>query len=249
MPYLWLCSIICNVLVSNTSHHFRKKEVFSSKVMMRTKSTISDLSPVDILYQKALAHSKFVEFLKYALPILGVGIILTFIGLSYLNTVLPEGVVIESAGLENGKLVMNLPVVAGQNEENQPYRMKALRAVQDIGQSSIITFDEIDAELPMGGGATAYLTAAVGVFDQVNEVLTFEKPFEVTTSTGMAAQFLSAKYDVKLGNFVSKEPVEIKFDGARISADMMSMSKDGGTVSFKNNVKMTVNPTAIQKDK
>ena len=217
--------------------------------MMRTKSTISDLSPVDILYQKALAHSKFVEFLKYALPILGVGIILTFIGLSYLNTVLPEGVVIESAGLENGKLVMNSPVVAGQNEENQPYRMKALRAVQDIGDSTIITFDEIDAELPMGGGATAYLTAAVGVFDQVDEVLTFEKPLEVTTSSGMIAQFLSAKYDVKSGDFITNKPVDIKLEGAHISADMMSMSKDGGTVSFQNNVKMTVDPTAIQKDK
>jgi lipopolysaccharide export system protein LptC len=217
--------------------------------MMRTKSTISDLSPVDILYQKAIAHSKLVGFLKHALPILGVGIILTFIGLSYVNTVLPEGVVIESAGLEDGKIVMNLPVVAGQNEENQPYRMKALRAVQDIGNSTIITFDEIDAELPMGGGGTAYLTAVNGVFDQANEFLTFEKPLEVTTTAGMIAQFLSAEYDVKSGDFVSNEPVDVKFEGAHISADMMSMSKNGGIVSFQNNVKMTVDPSAIQKDK
>jgi hypothetical protein len=29
----------------------------------------------------------------------------------------------------------------------------------------------------------------------------------------------------------------------------MSMSKNGGIVSFQNNVKMTVDPSAIQKDK
>lgn len=201
---------------------------------------------VDDQYAKALVHTRFVKILKFGLPILGVSIIIGFSAISYLNTVLPEGLVISSSTIEDGKIVMNQPVLAGQNGKDQPYRMKADRAIQDIGDSSVVTLENIEAQLPMGDGDEAILVAEQGIFNQVEETLKFDKPLQVTTSSGMVAKFPSAEYDVALGNFVSEGSVDIKLDGAQINADKITMSNNGQLVSLEQNVKMIVNPSAIK---
>lgn len=201
---------------------------------------------VEDQYAKALANTRLVKFLKFGLPLLGASIILGFSAISYINTVLPEGLVISSSTIEDGKIVMNKPVLAGQNGKDQPYRMKADRAIQDIGDSSVVTLENIEAELPMGDGEEAILVAEQGVFDQTKETLVFEKPLQITTSAGMIAKFPSAIYDIGQGNFVSDGAVDIKLDGAQINADKITMSNNGQLVSLEHNVKMTVSPSAIQ---
>lgn len=201
---------------------------------------------VEEQYAKALAHTRFVKFLKFGLPALGVSIILGFIAISYINTVLPEGLVISSSTISDGKIVMNQPILAGQNGKDQPYRMKADRAIQAIGDTSVVTLENIEAELPMGDGEEAVLIAEQGIFNQVEETLVFDKPLQVTTSSGMVAKFPSAQYDVGLGNFVSEGSIDIKLDGAQINADKITMSNNGQLVSLEQNVKMTVNPSAIK---
>lgn len=201
---------------------------------------------VEDQYAKALAHTRLVKFLKYGLPILGISIILGFSAISYLNTVLPEGLVISSSTIEDGKIVMNKPVLAGLNGKDQPYRMKADRAIQAIGDSSVVTLENIEAQLPMSDGEEAVLVAEQGVFDQAAETLVFEKPLEITTSAGMIAKFPSAEYDIGLGNFKSEGAVDITLDGAHINADKITMSNNGQLVSLEHNVKMTVSPSAIQ---
>lgn len=206
----------------------------------------SSRTRADREYARALSHKRLVKFLKQALPILGILIILSFIGVSYFNTVLPEGVVIESSTIEDGKIVMNEPVLAGQTGENQPYRMKAARAIQEIGNSSVITLEQIEAELPMNGDEQAFLIAEEGIFNQVDEKLTFNKPIEVTTTSGMTAQFQSGLYDIANGSFTSEDEINIKLDGAEITADKISMSQNGQLITFENNVKMNVSPSALK---
>lgn len=201
---------------------------------------------VEDQYAKALANTRLVKILKIGLPILGVSIILGFSAVSYLNRVLPEGLVISSSTIEDGKIVMNEPVLAGQNGQDQPYRMKALRAIQDIGNSSVVTLEEIEAQFPLGDGQEAILIAEQGVFDQTAETLVFEKPLQITTSSGMTAKFPSAQYDVGQGNFVSEGAVDINLNGAQINADKITMTNNGQLVSLEHNVKMIVSPKAIQ---
>lgn len=207
----------------------------------------SSRTRADREYEKALSHKRLVKFLKRALPILGVLIILSFVGVSYFNTVLPEGVVIASSTIEDGKIVMNEPVLAGQTGEKQPYRMKAARAVQEIGNTSVITLEQIEAELPMNGGEQAFLKAEEGIFNQVDEKMTFNKPIEVTTTSGMTARFQSGLYDIANGSFTSEDEISIKLDGAEITADKISMSQNGQLITFENNVKMNVSPSALKR--
>jgi lipopolysaccharide export system protein LptC len=201
---------------------------------------------VEEQYAKAQGNTRFVKFLKFGLPTFGVFIILGFIAISYLNTVLPEGLVISSSTIEDGKIVMNQPILAGQNGKDQPYRMKADRAIQEIGDSSVVTLENIEAQLPMSDGEEAVLIAEQGIFNQTEETLVFDKPLQVTTSSGMIAKFPSAKYDIGLGNFISDGSVDIKLEGAQINADKMVMSNNGQLVSLEHNVKMIVNPSAIR---
>lgn len=211
--------------------------------------SLTQSSAVDKEYAKALANSRLVSILKFALPAFGVFIIVGFIAMSYLNTVIVDGVVIESAGIEDGKIVMNNPVLAGQSKEDLPYRLEAERAIQEIGQTSLISLEGIKAELPMNDSETVTIAASEGLFDQEKEFMTFVAPFTVNATNGMVAQFKKGEYDISSGEFSTDENVDIKFTGSHITANSLKMTNSGKDLLFDQNVKMTIDPSLIRNKK
>lgn len=199
-------------------------------------------------YSKAVSHSKLVRFLRKFLPISSGVIIVFFIVLSIIRTSLPEGLVIESAGLEDGKLVMRSPVLVGQTSNDLPYRMTAKRAIQVIGQSSIITLEDIAAQVPLNSENDSFIEAFEGIFDQEKEFLTFTQPYTVTTSSGLKAQFIDGEYNVDTGAFESESPVDIRFDGGWLTSNTMQVAEGGETLMFEGDVRMKIEPRMLKKE-
>lgn len=203
---------------------------------------------VEVEYAKAVSHSKLVAFLRKFLPISSVVIIIFFIALSIIRTSLPDGLVIESAGLEDGKLVMRSPVLVGQTSNDLPYRMTAKRAIQAIGQTSLITLEDIAAQVPLNSENDSFIEALEGVFDQEKEFLTFTKPFTVTTSSGLEANFTNGEYDVATGAFESDKSVNIKFEGGWLTSNTMQIAQGGETLKFDGDVRMKIEPRTFKQE-
>ncbi|MEW7007359.1 hypothetical protein [Lentilitoribacter sp. EG35] len=203
---------------------------------------------VDAEYAKAVSHSRLVAFLRKFLPIGSGVIIVFFIGLSIIRTSLPDGLVIESAGLEDGKLVMRSPVLVGQTSTDLPYKMSAKRAIQAIGQTSLITLEDIAAQVPLNSENDSFIEAAQGVFDQEKEFLTFTQPFIVTTTSGLEAKFINGEYNVATGAFESKNPINVKFDGGWLTSNTMQITEGGETLKFDGDVRMKIEPRMLKKE-
>ncbi|PWW00078.1 lipopolysaccharide export system protein LptC [Hoeflea marina] len=197
-------------------------------------------------YARALSHSRRVRILKYLLPVLSVIVIVGFAGVSWIGTVLPEGIAIQSTAIEDGKIVMRNPVMTGQNNSEQPYSLKASRAVQDLATPDLIVLEDIVADMPVSDSVSATLTAPRGSYDRAAERMAFTEPFRIETSSGMSAELQTAEVDIAAGSMVSNSPVSVTSPEASIVAQSMRMQDKGRSVVFETGVRMTITPNAVR---
>ncbi|MCL6705740.1 LPS export ABC transporter periplasmic protein LptC [Pseudomonas sp. R2.Fl] len=203
--------------------------------------------PVNDAYAAAQRHSRRVERLKVMLPVGALVVSLAFIAVSVVRAYLPENVELESARIENGKVVMEKPAISGRNRDGISYSMRAERALQDIKDPDIITLETIAAAVPLNDKVIARVEAVSGVFDRSSDKLDMTAPFTIRLSSGVEANFQSAHLDVKGGKMETPDPVSITAKEAAIVADSMKIADNGRTITFSGSVRVNIEPTAIRK--
>lgn len=197
-------------------------------------------------YRLAARHSARVRFLKLALPAAAVVIGLVFVVVSAVRTYLPAELQVESASIEDGKVVMRNPAISGRNDDGISYSMKAERALQDMKQPDVITLENIRAKMPVNEKTIAEVEAATGVYDRGRNILDMIAPFTIRLNTGLEAAFRSAHLDINGGRMTSDEPISIRSREASIVAQSLRMTDKGRVVVFEGNVIVDVDPAAIR---
>ena len=200
-------------------------------------------------YRRALQPSRTVKRLKIALPVASALLIVGFVAMSWVSSIVPDGVVVASTSIEDGKLVMHRPILTGENDKNQSYELKADRAMQDLTSPNVIELEKISADVPVSDGVTAKLEAQSGIFDRDAETMTFDKPFTVTTSSGMKASLQDAAIDIKGGGMSTDKPINIKLPQGVVDAQSMRMTDKGNTIVLEKRVRMTIDPKAADDAK
>lgn len=198
-------------------------------------------------YAAALRHSRRVERLKIMLPLGALIVSLAFVAVSVIRAYLPENVQLESARIEDGKVVMEKPAISGRNRDGISYSMRAERALQDIKNPNIIALETITAAVPLNDKVIARVEAVSGVFDRGSDKLDMTAPFTIRLSSGVTANFQSAHLDVKGGRMETPDPVSIVAKEAAIVADSMKIADNGRTITFSGSVRVNIEPTAIRK--
>ncbi|WP_377291338.1 LPS export ABC transporter periplasmic protein LptC [Rhizobium sp. SG2393] len=201
----------------------------------------------DAAYRKARQHSARVRRLRILLPVIAGLIGAAFIGVSVVKTFLPEELDIESATIEDGKIVMQNPAIAGRNKDGISYSMKAVRALQDIANPDMITLQTIRAQMPMKDSMIATVEAQSGIYDRGKNTLEMDKPFSISINNGTNADFQSAFLDINSGEMKSDKPIAISMSGGSIVAQTLRMTDKGRNVTFEGNVRVNVDPAAIRK--
>lgn len=206
----------------------------------RSKLTISGHSRDLGDFVTAQRHSRRVRMLKIVLPLLGIAIAAGFAGYSYLIT--PPKVSVDVAGtaLKDGKLVMANPRLDGFTKENLPYSLSAMRAIQEIGNASVISLEQIDANFPVSQTNSATVDAPAGIYDREKNTLDITGEMTVTTTDGMVARLKSAFFDINKGVLTTGQPVDIRTAGSHIAADSMTLSEGGKVMVFQDRVRVTV---------
>lgn len=197
-------------------------------------------------YRLATRHSARVRALKVALPIAAVIIAIVFVIVSIVRTYIPYDLQVESASIEDGKIVMRNPAISGRNNDGISYSMKAERALQDMKQPDVITLENITAKMPVNESTIAEVIATTGVYDRGQNLLDMIAPFTISLNSGLEAAFRSAHLDINGGNMSTKEPVSIRSREASIVAQSLRMTDKGRVVIFEGKVVVDVDPAAIR---
>ena len=196
-------------------------------------------------YRNALLHSARVKRLKILLPVAAVVISAVFIAVSVVRAYLPEAISIEGAKIEDGKVVMEKPAIAGRNAKGINYSMVAEKALQDIRNPNLITLKNIKAAMPMQGDSIAHVQALSADFDRAADTLKMHEPFTITVDNGMRAEFTGASLDIKGGTLITDQPVAIHKGAASVVAQSLKMTDKGSVIEFDGQVRMHIDPSAI----
>ncbi|MBW6423363.1 LPS export ABC transporter periplasmic protein LptC [Rhizobium sp. XQZ8] len=211
-----------------------------------TAGLAAALQPNTDAYQAALGHSALVRKLKILLPILAAVISAAFIVVSIIRTYLPESLSVESARIENGKIVMERPAISGRNKDGINYSMIANRALQDIQNPNMISLEDVKAAVPINDDVIARVTASGADFDRGSDMLDLIKPFDVNLSNGITARFKSAHLDINAGVMDTRDPVDISMKEGSIVAESLKITDKGRTITFQGKVRLHLEPSTIR---
>ncbi|WP_296040807.1 LPS export ABC transporter periplasmic protein LptC [uncultured Agrobacterium sp.] len=196
-------------------------------------------------YALAKRHSARVRRLKVALPIAATAISLAFIGVSLARTWIPDEVSLQSASIEDGKIVMEKPALAGRNNKGFDYSMNADRALQDISSPNLMTLEKVLAAVPMND-IVAQVVAQEGILDRTTNRLKMTAPFDINLSNGLKARFQSANVDLKAGTMESDQRVDITTKEGSIVAESLRIADNGKTIVFSGQVRARIAASTIQ---
>ncbi len=196
-------------------------------------------------YNVALFHSSRVKSLKVLLPVAALIISAIFIVVSILRSYLPEKISIEGAQIEDGKVVMSRPAIAGRNANGVNYSMVAEKALQDLKNPNLITLKNIKAAMPVNKDVIAHVEALSGDLNRAADTLKMTEPFTIVMDNGMRAQFKTADLDIKSGNLTSQDAVAIQKGGASVVAQSVKMTDKGNVIEFDGQVRMHIDPSTI----
>ncbi len=196
-------------------------------------------------YAMAKRHSARVRRLKVALPIAATAISLAVIGVSLARTWIPDEVSLQSASIEDGKIVMEKPALAGRNNKGFDYSMNADRALQDISSPNLMTLEKVLAAVPMND-IVAQVVAQEGILDRTTNRLKMTAPFDINLSNGLKARFQSANVDLKAGTMESDQRVDITTKEGSIVAESLRIADNGKTIVFSGQVRARIAASTIQ---
>jgi lipopolysaccharide export system protein LptC len=197
-------------------------------------------------FGRAERHSRRVRLLKLALPLAAIGMAAGFVGYSFLSTPVAVSIDTEGSAFTEGKLVMASPKLEGFTKDGRPYLVVASRAIQDFAQQDIINLEGIDAKMPVERDNWARVEAKSGVYDRAANTLDVKSDITVTTTNGMVAKLKSAFLDIRKGSLKTPDPVDIQFNGSKITADSMALLENGKLVIFEKRVRMNIDPVQMK---
>ena len=196
---------------------------------------------VDRAFLSARRHSRTVRILRIAVPA-SVGLVLVIVMLmTYLNPLrmlakLPIN--LDNLVVSGTKVTMEQPRLSGFTSDARAYELTADTAAQDMTKPDIVELRNIRAKVEMQDKSSMELRAITGVYDAKGEMLKLDRNIEINSSTGYQGRLREALIDIRKGNVVSEQPVEVKLLQGTLNANRLDILDSGDLVRFHGGVVM-----------
>lgn len=198
-------------------------------------------SSVGDVFKKAFRHSRRISLLKLFLPFIALVSALVFCWFTFfLIPVTSDPIPLNNEESEVMNLTILNPKLEGYTRTHEPYWLKAEKAFQDHTRSGIIGLQNITAKAYMGQQRQVFLAAQGGVYDNINGFLQLDKPFTITTSDGMMAQFMSANINLSEGQLKTDRRVNIQRSGFYLAANALKIREKGKNMYFYGGVHLVL---------
>ena len=192
----------------------------------------------EVAFIAAWRHTRWVKFLRIAIPLLAVlaslGPIL-FVFFEPLKT-LPANIDIGSLNLDGSKITMDRANLKGFKDGDLPFTITADQAIQDVSTPYIVDLNGLKADVTMPDRSLAKIAADHGVYDSQKDVLTARGNVDIKSPRYLITM-RSGVIDFKTNRVTSKEPVTVTMKGGTIDADSMNVFDNGDRVQFGGRVR------------
>jgi lipopolysaccharide export system protein LptC len=194
-------------------------------------------------FRSARRHSRAVRMLRIAIPI-AVVVGLTGISLiTYFNPLrllakLPINV--NDLVVSGTKITMEKPRLSGFTKDERAYELTAEAAAQDLTKPDIVELRNIHAKLQMQDKSMMEMSADVGTYNTKLETLRLESNILLSSSTGNKGRLSEAVIDVRRGNVISDQPVELEMLQGKLNAKRLEITDSGDLVRFYEGVDMVM---------
>jgi len=184
-------------------------------------------------------HSVMVRIIRVGLPAAIVIGGAAYAGIRYFN---PIGVLASAPSVsgklavQGSKITMELPKIVGITRDQRSYQLTAETAVQDITKPDEVELQNLRAEMEMADADMVVVTAKSGTYLTKGDRVVLREHVVVTSTQGYNAKLREAVVDMKKGNVVSEQPVEVRMPSGLINANGMEMENSGEVVRFTRGV-------------
>jgi lipopolysaccharide export system protein LptC len=203
-------------------------------------------------FRAARRHSRAVRIMRVAIPAVVVLLLGGFSLATYLNPLralakLPVN--INDMVVSGTKITMEKPRMSGFTKDARAYEFNADAAAQDLTKPDIVELQKIRAKLQMQDKSMMDLSADTGIYDTKRETLRLDTNIVLTSSNGNKGRLSQAMIDIKKGNVVSDQPVELEFLQGVLNAKKLEIVDSGDLVRFHGGVDMVMmlNDTTLPK--
>jgi lipopolysaccharide export system protein LptC len=196
-------------------------------------------------FRAARRHSRVVRVLRVAVPVFAALLVALVVAVIYFNPAnmfakLPLD--IGNLVVSGTKITMEQPHLTGFTRDARAYDLTAESAAQDITKPDIVELKGIRAKMDMQDKSTVNVTAATGVYDSKAEKLKLERDIVLTTSNGYQGRLSEAFVDIRSGNVVSEQPVELNLLQGKLNAKRLEVTESGTVIRFGNGVHLMLTP-------
>ena len=206
----------------------------------------------DRLFRAAARHSRFVRWMRWAIPagivlVAAVIVVATFFNPFRLIGVFP--IDIGKVSLSGTKITMEAPRLAGFTSDARPYELTARAAAQDLTKPEVLELKGINAKVELNDGQRVQIKAINGLFDTKSEILKLRDEIILTTTTGYEGRLSEATVETGTGHIVSDSPVEMKLlNGGRLNANHLEIVDNGASIQFSGGVELLLNQETQSSD-
>ncbi len=195
----------------------------------------------DRAFRAARRHSRLVRVLRIAIPISVVSVLAIMFLMTYFNplrvlTKLP--IDISDLVVSGTKITMEKPRLSGFTHDSRAYELSAEAAAQDMTKPDLVELRNLRAKVEMQDKSTMQMSALTGLYNSKTETLKLERDILLSSSSGYKGRMSEAMIDIKKGNVVSDQPVELEMLQGKLNANKLEIVDSGDVVRFHGGVVM-----------
>ena len=190
-----------------------------------------------------LRRSRFVRFMKVALPLAAVAMVTMVIAWPQMRAQDP-GFRLSYAAVDVGKVEPSMATARfhGTDRDKRPFRVTADTATQDPNERGRVLLDHLTADLPMSDGSWMSLSARSGVYRESQRQLSLSGDLSMFTERGYEFHGHSAEIDFNAGTLMSDEKVWGQGPFGLVNANGLRVLESGERIHFINGVRTTFYP-------
>lgn len=205
------------------------------------------LAALERRFAAASRHSRFVRFLRVAVPGALAAAVLAIVGVSVFNPyrmIADLPIKMDDVTVSGTKITMASPNMTGFTADRRPYVLTANKALQDVTNPNFVELEILNAKVEMQDGSTVVMDAKRGFYKSREQLLDL-KDDVILKSPVYEVQLIEATVDMGKGTVVSDKPVVVIMSEGVLNANRMDIAERGDLMNFHGGVTMTLK--AVQR--
>lgn len=198
-------------------------------------------------FAAARRHSHVVRFLRVALPVTAVLVLIAYTLILAMNWRLGMGGLnVGGISITADDLTMKEPSYFGTTKEGGRFEVRARRAILGLKQSQPVKLIDVTGNLVQPDRATTKLKSKHGLFDNAKGELELFDGIEIEGSNGLMARLSRAFVYSKENKIVSNDPISASTPTGSLQAAKMVMNTKSRLTQFRGDVTVRLVPSASQ---